>query len=110
MAAGDIGALAKLNSALTGDTLCERANPITLPALEFPPPVFSMAAFPKSKADVDKLTNAISRMAEEDPSLSVSREPNTAELLLGGLGDVHVDVAVEKMKRKFGVEILLMTP
>jgi elongation factor G len=110
LAAGDIGALAKLNSALTGDTLCERADAITLPALEFPPPVFSMAAFPKSKADVDKLTNAISRMAEEDPSLSVTREPNTAELLLGGLGDVHVDVAVEKMKRKFGVEILLMTP
>ncbi len=110
LAAGDIGALAKLNSVLTGDTLSERANPITLPALEFPPPVYSMAAFPKSKADVDKLTNAIARMAEEDPSLSVSREPNTAELLLGGLGDVHVDVAVEKMKRKFGVEILLMTP
>lgn len=110
LAAGDIGALAKLNSVLTGDTLSDKANPITLPALEFPPPVFSMAAFPKSKADVDKLTNAISRMAEEDPSLSVSREPNTAELLLGGLGDVHVDVAVEKMKRKFGVEILLMTP
>ena len=110
LAAGDIGALAKLNSALTGDTLCERSDQITLPALEFPPPVFSMAAFPKSKADVDKLTNAISRMAEEDPSLSVNREPNTAELLLGGLGDVHVDVAVEKMKRKFGVEILLMTP
>ena len=110
LAAGDIGALAKLNSVLTGDTLSERANPITLPPLEFPPPVYSMAAFPKSKADVDKLTNAIARMAEEDPSLSVSREPNTAELLLGGLGDVHVDVAVEKMKRKFGVEILLMTP
>ena len=110
LAAGDIGALAKLNSALTGDTLSDRADPITLPALEFPPPVFSMAAFPKSKADVDKLTNAISRMVEEDPSLSVSREPNTAELLLGGLGDVQVDVAVEKMKRKFGVEILLMTP
>ncbi len=110
LAAGDIGALAKLNSALTGDTLSDKADPITLPALEFPPPVFSMAAFPKSKADVDKLTNAISRMAEEDPSLSVTREPNTAELLLGGLGDVHVDVAVEKMKRKFGVEILLMTP
>ncbi len=110
LAAGDIGALAKLNSALTGDTLSDRAAPITLGALEFSPPVFSMAAFPKSKADVDKLTNAISRMAEEDPSLSVSREPNTGELLLGGLGDVHVDVAVEKMKRKFGVEILLMTP
>ena len=110
LAAGDIGALAKLNSALTGDTLSDKSDAITLPALEFPPPVFSMAAFPKSKADVDKLTNAISRMAEEDPSLSVSREPNTGELLLGGLGDVHVDVAVEKMKRKFGVEILLMTP
>ena len=110
LAAGDIGALAKLNSALTGDTLSDKSDAITLPALEFPPPVFSMAAFPKSKADVDKLTNAISRMAEEDPSLSVTREPNTAELLLGGLGDVHVDVAVEKMKRKFGVEILLMTP
>lgn len=110
LAAGDIGAVAKLNSVLTGDTLCDKAASVTLPGLEFPPPVFSRAAFPKSKADVDKLTNAISRMGEEDPSLSVSREPDTGELLLGGLGDVHVDVAVEKMKRKFGVDILLMTP
>lgn len=110
LAAGDIGAVAKLGSTLTGDTLSARSQPITLPPLEFPAPVFSMAAFPKSQADVDKLTNAIGRMAEEDPSLSVSREPDTGELLLGGLGDVHVEVAVEKMKRKFGVDILLMTP
>lgn len=110
LAAGDIGAVAKLNSGLTGDTLSVKENPITLPGLEFPAPVFSMAAFPKSKADVDKLTNAVGRIAEEDPSLSVSREPDTGELLLGGLGDVHVDVAIEKMKRKFGVEIELMTP
>jgi len=109
-AAGDIGAVAKLTSGLTGDTISTKENPITRPGLNFPPSVFSMAAFPKSKADVDKLTTAVARIAEEDPSLTVGREPDTGELLLGGLGDVHVDVAIEKMKRKFGVEIELMTP
>ena len=110
LAAGDIGAVAKLNSALTGDTLAVKDNPLTLPNLEFPSPVYQMSVFPKTQADVDKLTAAVGRIAEEDPSLQISREPDTNEMLMGGLGDVHVEVAVEKIKRKFGVEVELMTP
>ena len=110
LAAGDIGAVAKLNSALTGDTLAVKDNPLTLPNLEFPSPVYQMSVFPKTQADVDKLSTAVGRIAEEDPSLQISREPDTKEMLMGGLGDVHVEVAVEKMKRKFGVEVELMTP
>ena len=110
LAPGDIGAVAKLSSVLTGDTLTERGTPMTVPAFTFPTPVYQMAAYPKSKADVDKITTALARITEEDPSLSVQREPNTGELLLGGLGDVHVEVAVERMQRKFGVELELRTP
>ena len=110
LAPGDIGAVAKLSSVLTGDTLTEKAKPLMLPELAFPSPVYQMAVYPKSKADLDKMTSALARISEEDPSLTVTREPNTLEMLMGGLGDTHVDVAVEKMKRKFGVEILLETP
>ncbi len=107
---GGIGAVAKLSSALTGHTLGQKENPLVLDGLEFPHPVYQMAVYPKSKADLDKMTGALSRIAEEDPSLSVTREPDTQEMLLGGLGDVHVEIAVEKMKRKFGVKILLELP
>ena len=110
LAAGDIGAVSKLSTVLTGHTLTTREQPFTLPGLTFPAPAFHMAVFPKSKADVDKMTSSLSRIVEEDPSLVVSREPDTLEVLLGGLGDTHVDVAVDKMKRKFGVEILLEVP
>ena len=110
LAPGDIGAVAKLSSVLTGDTLTERGKPINLPAFTFPTPVYQMAAYPKSKADVDKITTALARISEEDPSLSVQRQVETGELLLGGLGDVHVEVAVERMQRKFGVELELKTP
>ena len=110
LAAGDIGAVSKLSTVLTGHTLTTREQPFTLSGLQFPLPVFHMAVFPKSKADVDKMTSSLSRIVEEDPSLVVSREPDTLEVLLGGLGDTHVDVAVDKMKRKFGVEILLEVP
>lgn len=107
---GDIGAVSKLSSVLTGDTLSEKTHPLIVSSLEFPSPVYQMAAYPNSKADLDKMTSALSRISEEDPSLKVTREPNTLEMLIGGLGDTHVDVAVEKMKRKFGVEIVLETP
>ena len=110
LAPGDIGAVAKLSSVLTGDTLSSRAKPIVLPGMEFPAPIYQMAVYPKSKADLDKMTSALSRIGEEDPSLKITRERDTLEMLLGGLGDTHVDVAVEKMKRKFGVEIQLETP
>lgn len=110
LVAGDIGAITKLNSVLTGHTLSTQETPITLPGLEFPTPTFRMAVFPKSKADVDKMTSSLARITEEDPSLVLTREPETQEMLLGGLGDTHIDVAVDKMKRKFGVEILLQIP
>ena len=108
--AGEIGAVAKLSSVLTGHTLCPSDRPVILPGVEFPSPVYTMAASPKTKADVDKMTSSLARISEEDPSLRISREPDTLEVLLGGLGDTHVDVAVEKMKRKFGVEIQLQKP
>ena len=107
---GDIGAVAKLSSVLTGDTLGKRDKPLKLPGVEFPAPVFQMATFPKSKADVDKMASAVARIAEEDPSLKVTREPDTKQMLLEGLGDTHVSVAVEKIQRKFGVDIQLETP
>ena len=110
LVAGDIGAVSKLSSVLTGHTLCTRERQVTLPGMVFPRPVYKMAARPKSKADVDKMTTSLARMAEEDPSLVVTREPDTLEVLLEGLGDTHVEVAVEKMRRKFGVEILLELP
>ena len=110
LAPGDIGAVPKLASVLTGDTLTDRGNELTLPGLEFGTPVYRMAVYPKTKADLDKLTAALARITEEDPSLQLTREAGTNEMLLGGLGDVHVDVAVEKMKRKFGVEVQLETP
>jgi elongation factor G len=77
-----VGAVAKLSSAHIGDTLCQRDRPLTLPGLQFPSPVFQMAAYPKSKADVDKMTSALARIVEEDPCLKVTREPNTKEILL----------------------------
>ena len=110
LAAGDIGAVPKLTSVLTGHTLTSKDKPFILPGLNFPSPAYQMAVFPKSKADVDKMTSSMARIAEEDPSLVISREPDTLEVLLGGLGDTHIEVAVEKMKRKFGVELQLEVP
>jgi len=108
--AGDIGAVSKLSSVLTGHTLSTKEDPVSLPSIQFPPASYQMAVFPKTKADVDKMTTSLARMSEEDPSLSITRESDTLEMLLGGLGDTHVEVAVEKIKRKFGVEIVLELP
>jgi len=110
LATGDIGATPKLNSVLTGHTLCTKENQMTLGGPEFSLPLYQMAIFPKSQADVDKMTSSLARIVEEDPSLSVTREPNTLEVLLGGLGHTHVEIAVEKMKRKFGSEMVLELP
>lgn len=110
LACGDIGATPKLNSALTGHTLCARDARMTLQGLEFPAPVYQMAVFPKSQADVDKMTSSLNRIVEEDPSLSVTRQPDTSQMLLGGLGDTHVEISVEKMKNKFGAEMTLAPP
>ena len=98
--AGDIGGVSKLSSVLTGDTLGQRDNPLVMDGMQFPHPVYRMAVYPKSKADVDKMTSSLSRIAEEDPSISLDREPDTLEVLLGGLGDTHVDVARREDKEE----------
>jgi elongation factor G len=110
LVAGDIGAVAKLDKTVTGDTLTVREKPITLPPIAFPAPTFNAAAYPRSKADTEKMSSALARITEEDPVLRVSRDPDTGETILGGLGESHVEIAVEKMKRKFGADIVLQTP
>ncbi len=108
--AGDIGAVAKLAETSTGDTLATREKPFILPGISFPEPAFSGAVHPKSKADLDKMGSALSRIAEEDPTLQVSRNQDTSETIMSGLGDSHVEVAVEKIRRKFGVDLEMTTP
>jgi elongation factor G len=108
--AGDIGAVAKLAETSTGDTLASREKSIILPGISVPEPAFSGAVHPKSKADLDKMGSALTRIAEDDPTLRVSRNQDTNETILSGLGDSHVEVAVEKIRRKFGVDLEMTTP
>ncbi len=108
--AGDIGAVAKLSVTSTGDTLCARDNAVKIVPIVFPEPIFSQAVYPKTKADLDKLGAALSRISEEDPTLAVHRDADTNETIVSGFGDTHLDVAAEKMARKFGVGVDLETP
>ena len=108
--AGDIGAVAKLADTTTCDTLSQREHTLTLPPINFPNPVFRAAVYPKSKADLDKLGAGLARLVEEDLTLHVSKDPDTAETILSGLGESHIDIAIEKMKRKFGVELATGIP
>ncbi|HET6455666.1 MAG TPA: elongation factor G [Armatimonadota bacterium] len=108
--AGDIGAVAKLAETGTGDTLCDKAKPIKYPAIEFPAPVYSVAIKAKTKADEDKLGPSLARLADEDPTFQYRREPETGETLVSGLGESHVEIVVDRLKRKFGVEVGVDTP
>ncbi len=108
--AGDIGAVAKLNVTGTGDTLCTQDKPVKLTPIVFPKPTYREAVYPKTKTDVDKMGMALSRLAEEDPTLQVQREMGTGETILSGMGDTHLAVAAEKMQRKFGVNVELAIP
>ena len=108
--AGDIVAVAKLKETVTGDTLCDPQNPIVFEPAKQLLPVISYAIEPKTKADEDKIHNALHRMIEEEPTLESHRDTQTKEFIISGLGQVHLDVIVEKMKRKFNVEVLLKTP
>ena len=108
--AGDIGAVAKLGLTGTGDTLTSQAEPVKIAPATFPQPIFSMAVHPRTKADLDKLGMALSRLTEEDPTLQVRREADTHETVLSGLGDTQLEVAAEKILRKFGVGVNLKTP
>ena len=108
--AGDIGAVAKLTLAGTGDTLGSREKPLKMVPPAFPEPILSKAVYPKTKLDLDKLGNALARIVEEDPTLRVRRDPETVETVVSGMGETHLDAAAEKMQRKFGVSVILETP
>ncbi len=108
--AGDLGVVAKLKETHTGDTLADPAHPIQYKSVEFRPPAISFAVEPKSKGDEEKISQALHRLTEEDPVLKVGRDPQTGELLVSGTGQVHVEVALSRMKRKFGVDAILKLP
>ncbi len=108
--AGDIAAVAKLRETLTGDTLCSEKNALKIPPAPLPQAVISFAIEPKSKGDEDKITQSLAKLAEEDPTITVARDAATNEFLISGMGQVHIEVTVDKLKRKFGVDVNLKTP
>ncbi|MCL2707071.1 MAG: elongation factor G [Dehalococcoidia bacterium] len=108
--AGDIGGVAKLNVTVTGDTLGTQTKPAKLEELTFPKPVYSVAVYPKTKADLDKMGTALARLAEEDLTMQVKRDAGTGETILSGIGDTQMSVAAEKLQNKFGVGVELTTP
>jgi elongation factor G len=110
LGAGEIGAVAKLKQTQAGDVLCERREEIGFAPLDLPAPVMAFAYEPKSKGDEEKAAAAVRRLSEEDPTLDVHRDPQTGEQILAGLTQVHVEVLVERMKRRFGAEIELHPP
>ncbi|KQC08712.1 MAG: elongation factor G [Smithella sp. SDB] len=107
---GDIAGVAKLKETVTGDSLCNDKNPIIFEKVTVPPPIMSFAIEPKSRGDEDKIATSIHRLEEEDPTIVFSRNVETKEMILSGMGQVHIEVTIEKMKRKFGVEVNLNTP
>jgi len=105
LAAGDIGGVAKLAGTVTGDTLAPKGQPVRVPAIEHPRPVLSIAVVPHTKADDTKLATALHRLAEEDPELLVERNEDTGQTVLAGTGEMHLAIAVERLGRKFGVQV-----
>ncbi len=108
--AGDIGAVAKLKETQTGDLLLDVEREVAVPTIDFPAPVMSFAVTAKAKGDEDKASASLRRLAEEDPTLVLRRDEQTGEQLLAGLSQMHVEVAVERLKRRFGVEVELHQP
>ncbi|MGE3959370.1 MAG: elongation factor G [Vicinamibacterales bacterium] len=108
--AGDLATVAKLKDTLTNDTIGDKGDPLVFPPMRFPEPVLSYAIEPKSRGDEDKINQAMHRLEEEDPTIRYSRDPQTKELLLSGQGQIHIEVTVAKLKRRFGVDVLLKPP
>jgi elongation factor G len=107
---GDIVAVAKLKETVTQDTLCSEKEPIVFPSIELPPAVYSLSVEPKSKGDEDKIFSSLTRLMEEDLTLKLDRVEETREMILSGMGEIHIEATVEKLKRKFGVEVNLHLP
>lgn len=107
---GQIGAIAKLKETLTGDTLCAEQHPIVMEFAKFADPVMSYAIAPKSRGDEDKVSTGVHKLLEEDPTLKFTYDDQTKEMVLSGMGQVHLEVTLEKLKRKFGVDVTMKTP
>jgi elongation factor G len=108
--AGDLGAVAKLKDTRTNDVLAEKSTKVKIPEIKFPEAVLAYAIEPKSRGDEDKISGSMHRLNEEDPSINYTRDPQTHELLLAGQGQLHIEVTVAKLKRRFGVEVNLKPP
>ena len=107
---GDILAIPKLQSTDVGDTLSVKGSGVTFPSIEFPKPVYSVAIIAKSRADEDKLGNAIHKTLEEDPSLTFEKNPETGDSVLSGMGDMHIDIVLSRIKERYGVDLETKTP
>ena len=107
---GDISAVVGLKDVTTGDTLCDENNIITLERMEFPEPVISVAVEPKTKADQEKMSIALGRLAKEDPSFRVKTDEESGQTIISGMGELHLDILVDRMRREFGVEANIGKP
>merc|ERR1711965_1137538 len=107
---GDIVALAGLKFTITGHTLCDEENPVLLEPMEFPEPVIEIAVEPKTKADQEKMGEALGRLAKEDPSFRVSSDEESGQTIIKGMGELHLDIIVDRMKREFKVEANIGAP
>lgn len=103
--AGDIAAVVGFKDIKTGDTLCEEKNPIILESMNFPEPVIGLAIEPKTQADVDKLGNGLAKLAEEDPTFRVQTDQETGQTVISGMGELHLDILIDRLKREFKVEV-----
>ncbi len=110
LAPGDIGAVPKLKETRTGDTLCDPSRKVIVPAVPIPEPAISFALEPRSKGDEDKLSAALVRIKDEDPTITVGRDPQTKEMLISGAGQLHVEVVVGRLKRRYKVDVILHPP
>ncbi|NLC54045.1 MAG: elongation factor G [Firmicutes bacterium] len=110
LTAGDLGAVAKLQVTKTNDTLCAKGTPYLLEGVAFPTPKFTMAVMAKSKGDEDKISSGLNRLVDEDPTIKVEKDTTTKEMLLSGLGDLHLEVTTSKLQKKFGAQVELEDP
>jgi elongation factor G len=108
--AGDLGAVAKLKETHTGDTLCDKAHPIVYPALTYPEPATTFAIEPKTRGDEDKISASLHRLMEEDPVIRLAHDPQTHEILLSGMGQLHIEVIVGRLRKRYKVEVNLKKP
>jgi elongation factor G len=107
---GDIAAAVGFKDVTTGDTLCDVDHPIILEKMEFPDPVISVAVEPKTKADQEKMGNALQRLAEEDPTFKVHTDPESNQTIISGMGELHLDIIVDRMRREFNVDCTVGKP